>query len=44
LEKSIRAFPKGTRFADELAAAGFADVAAEPLLLGVAHLFVGVAP
>ncbi len=44
LEKSIRAFPKGTRFADELAAAGFADVTAEPLLLGVAHLFVGVAP
>lgn len=44
LQASIRAFPPAETFTEMMRQAGLVDVRAEPLTMGVAHLFVGVAP
>jgi len=44
LEKSIAAFPPADTFADLVRAAGFVDVEARALTLGVVHLYVGRKP
>ncbi len=44
LQASIAAFPPPDAFAKMMEQAGLADVRAEPLTMGVAHLYVGVVP
>ncbi len=44
LQASIADFPAAPRFAELIAAAGLAVVKVEPLLFGVAHLYVAEAP
>ena len=42
LPSSVNEFPSGQAFAERLTAAGFRDIAVQPMTLGIATLYVGV--